>query len=331
MQPLIKPDNGDIDDCIRYYLQLCLAKGQSSETVASKQNGLSLFMRWLTPSGDRQLSDITLDMMDRYQLYLHSYRHPVHGRPLSRGTQRNRLTVVKVFMHSMYIKGCMEHPTLERFELPSPGYRLPKAVFSEPEIEAMLKQTLVYGELGVRDRAILETYYATGIRRGELSRLTLDDVDHVGHVLRVEQGKGNKDRFVPIAPRACDWITSYLQSTRPRLAAVHSGRMLFLDSTGYAIKPRRLSALAAKYVRLAGIGKRGACNLYRHTTATLMLEYGADIRHVQEMLGHASISTTQVYTHVAIGKLKDVYAKTHPAARGKPGKNPQLTKPQGAR
>uniref|UniRef100_UPI0040480E1C tyrosine-type recombinase/integrase n=1 Tax=Rheinheimera sp. TaxID=1869214 RepID=UPI0040480E1C len=310
-----KPENDNIEACISYYLQLCLAKGHSNDTVLCKCNGLRLFMRWAAPLGISKLVDITLDVVDLYQQYLHSYRKPNTHQPLARGTQRNRLTVVKVFMHAMYIKGCIGYPALDRVELPSPGYRLPKAVFNEQEIEMMLKQTLVYGDIGLRDRAILETYYATGMRRSELSRLTLDDIDLVGRVLRINQGKGNKDRLAPIAQRACDWIAYYLTDIRPGIAGIHSGRTLFLDNLGYAFKPRKLSELAGKYVRLAGIGKRGACNLYRHATATLMLEHGADLRHVQEMLGHASISTTQVYTHVAIGKLKEVYERTHPAAR----------------
>ncbi|WP_233081093.1 tyrosine-type recombinase/integrase [Rheinheimera soli] len=315
MTSLIKPVGDQIDECISYYLQLCACKGESPETIASKRSRLKLFMLWAGVFDVSRLMHITLDVMDQYQNYLHSYRQPNHGRPLSRGTQRNRLTVVKVFMHTMYIKGCIAASVLDRIELPLIGRVLPKAIFNEKEIEAILSQTLIYGDWGKRDRAIFETYYATGIRRSELARLTLDDIDLTERLLRVNCGKGHKDRFVPIAKRACTWVEHYLEQVRPLLANLHSGRTLFLDNQGKAFRPRKLSELASKYVRLAGIRKQGACNLYRHATATLMLEYGADVRHVQEMLGHASISTTQIYTHVTIVKLREVYEKTHPAAR----------------
>lgn len=312
---IIKPDDDRFWPCVAYYLDLCLAKGQSPETVAAKRSGLKLFYQWYRQCGLDNLNELTLELMDSYQQALHLYRQPHNGQPLTKGTRRNRLTVVKVFMHQMYLKGVTANTVWERLELPSPGKRLPKALFSEAEINRMLAQTLCYGPKGLRDRAVLETYYASGIRRSELAHLALDDVDLNARMLRVNQGKGDKDRLVPIARRTCDWLVRYLNEIRPQLATLNSGQALFLANNGKAFKPRQLSELAAKYVRLAGIRKRGACNLYRHATATLMLEHGADLRHVQEMLGHADISTTQIYTHVSLTKLREVYEKTHPAAK----------------
>ena len=311
---LTKPETEAFWPCVEYYLALCLAKGQSPETVAAKLSGLKLFFRWYGAQGLRGLQELTLDVMDGYQEMLHQYKQPDRQRPLSKGTIRNRLTVVRVFMQSMYLKGMLAENPLARFELPSPGRRLPMAIFSEAEIEKMLAQALVYGHKGIRDRAVLETYYATGIRRSELGRLLVDDLDMAKRMLRVNRGKGDKDRMVPIAKRACEWIMHYLHRIRPGLETIHSGMTLFLTNEGEPFTPRKLSGLAAKYVKLAGIRKPGACNLYRHATATLMLENGADIRHVQEMLGHADISTTQIYTHVTITKLREVYERTHPAA-----------------
>lgn len=181
------------------------------------------------------------------------------------------------------------------------------------EVEAICKQTQLLGLKGSRDRAVLETFYATGIRRMELANRDIRDVSIKEEVVTVRRGKGARDRRVPISRRALAWVEFYLTRVRPKFANMGSGHALFLDNRGRRYKPRQLTELASQYVKLAGIKKPGASNLFRHTTATLMLENGADIRYVQEMLGHADISSTQVYTHVAIGKLKEVYRRTHPS------------------
>jgi integrase/recombinase XerD len=131
----------------------------------------------------------------------------------------------------------------------------------------------------------------------------------------IRQGKGRKDRMVPIGERAVLWIKKYLADVRPSFAMEPDDRTLFLTGYGESIKPNRLSDIVAHYVDKANIGKRGSCHLFRHTMATLMLEHGADIRFIQQMLGHAELSTTQIYTQVSIRMLKEIHAKTHPSAR----------------
>jgi len=170
---------------------------------------------------------------------------------------------------------------------------------------------------GLRDRAILETLYSTGLRRAELARLAVHDVDFAGGALTVRKGKGGKDRVVPIGERALAWIEKYLADARPALArAGDEADTLFLSERGgKPLTVAYLSSMATRYVTRAGFGKSGSCHLFRHTCATLMLEGGADIRHVQEQLGHACLQTTQIYTHVSISRLKEVHAATHPAAK----------------
>ena len=131
----------------------------------------------------------------------------------------------------------------------------------------------------------------------------------------IRQGKGRKDRMVPIGERAVLWIKKYLTDVRPSLSLEQDHGALFLTNYGEAIKPNRLSDMVAHYVGEANIGKRGSCHLFRHTMATLMLEHGADIRFIQQILGHADLSTTQIYTQVSIRKLKEIHTKTHPSAR----------------
>jgi integrase/recombinase XerD len=181
------------------------------------------------------------------------------------------------------------------------------------EAEAVLAQPDVRTALGLRDRAVLEVFYSCGLRRMELIGLMLGDLDAERGLVLVREGKGRKDRMVPIGERALGWTEKYLDEVRPRLLRSLAEQSVFLTSRGRAFRPNRLSELVRGYVAAAGIGKQGSCHLWRHTTATLMHEGGADIRDVQEMLGHADLSTTEIYTRVSVHRLKAVHTRTHPA------------------
>jgi len=159
------------------------------------------------------------------------------------------------------------------------------------------------------------SHYSTGMRRTELARLTVSDVDWGRRLVLIRQGKGRRDRLVPIGPRALAWVGRYLAEVRPRDVRAPAGGTLFLTARGHAFHPNHLSALVRGYVEAAQLGKRAACHLFRHTMATLMLEGGADIRFIQEMLGHAKLTSTQRYTHVSVQHLQAVHAATHPAGR----------------
>ena len=200
-------------------------------------------------------------------------------------------------------------------ELPKLEKRLPKHVLTIAEADCVLCQPDTDGDLGVRDRAILETLYSTGMRRMELIGLCIYDLDVDRGTIMIRQGKGKKDRMVPIGERALDWIDRYVTDVRPTLVLEPDNGTLYLTSQGEAFSPNRLTQLARTYVNAAELGKTGACHLFRHTMATLMLEGGADVRFIQEMLGHASLETTQIYTQVSIRRLKQIHAMTHPSAK----------------
>jgi integrase/recombinase XerD len=168
---------------------------------------------------------------------------------------------------------------------------------------------------GIRDRAIMETFYSTGIRRMELVNLCCPDIDAERGTLMVRQGKGKKDRIVPVGERALMWIARYRDEVRPGLAVGDDDGTLFLSNLGLPFGVNRLTHLVRDYVDAAQIGKHGSCHLFRHTMATLMLEGGADLRYIQAMLGHASPTTTQIYAQVSIRALKAIHTATHP---GKP-------------
>jgi integrase/recombinase XerD len=202
------------------------------------------------------------------------------------------------------------HNPASELEMPKIGFRLPKAV---SEAEQILAQPKIHGPLGLRDRAILETFYSTGMRRVELANLKLWDTDAERGTITIRQGKGKKDRVIPLGDRAALWVRKYIQDGRPHLAVDPDDGTVFLSNAGEPLALDYLTELVRGYVEASGISKRGACHMFRHTCATLMLEGGADIRFIQAMLGHAKLETTQIYTHVAIRQLQEIHRATHPA------------------
>jgi integrase/recombinase XerD len=202
-------------------------------------------------------------------------------------------------------------PTVE-LELPRREQPLPQAVLTAEEVERVLAVPDLATACGIRDRAILETFYSTGIRRTELVRLKTTDLDGDQRLLWIRLGKGGRDRVVPIGSRALRWIERYARDVRPEWVSESDDGVLFLTTRGNPLHLARVSERVAQYVDQANVGKRGSCHLFRHTMATLMLEGGADIRWIQAMLGHAQLSTTALYTRVAISQLKRVHERTHP-------------------
>lgn len=299
----------------RIYLADCDDRGESPRTVEGKRSNLGFFIRWCQGQGLDYCHDIDLANLELYRSHIGHLVDRRRKKRLDIATQRNRLSAIKGFLRRLQYLRLIEHNPSEFFESPGIPRRIPRAILTEPEIELILDHVLLYGDRGIRDRAILETLYATGLRRMEVGRLTITDVDFATHVVQVNEGKGRKDRRVPIASRACHWIRRYLTDIRPQWSHEKTGPTLFLSTRGNPLTPGQLSRLGAKYIHRAGVNKPGACHVWRHSAATLMLENGAGLRQIQEMLGHASIATTQIYTHLSLGQLKAVYARTHPAAR----------------
>lgn len=303
-----------LNPCVEFYLDDCLARGQSNSTVNSKRRLLDLFCRWAISQGVDQVSDIGIDLLEQYRRYWYRYRKPKDNEPLEIATQHQRLGAVLVFLKKLAYYRIITDDAFSQFELPKVPLRLPQQIPNEGDVTKVLQQTLIKGRIGIRDRAILEVYYACGLRRAELANLNVNDVHFNHQILTIRKGKGGNDRNVPIADRALQAIRLYLNELRDDLATIDSGNALFLGETGKRMHCSKLTQLVGDYIRRAGVASKGACHLFRHATATHMLRNGADIRHVQEMLGHKDIKSTQLYTHVTIGDLKQVYDNTHPAA-----------------
>lgn len=303
-----------LDECLSFYIEDCLARGQSNATINSKNNLLLMFIRWAATKKITTVWEVDLFVMEEYRRYLSAYRKPKDSESLSITTQAQRLIALRVFLERMFYYDVITDNFFAKFELPRTGRCLPKFIPDEEEIELIINQTKTKGNIGIRDKAILETYYAGGLRRTELANLDIRHVDTKNLTVTVRKGKGGYDRVVPIVERTVDAIDDYLNKVRPLLATFSSGDALFLGETGKRILSSKLTELVGEYVRRSGVAESGACHLFRHATGTHMLRNGADIRYVQEMLGHEDLNTTQRYTHVVINDLKKVHQQTHPFA-----------------
>lgn len=197
--------------------------------------------------------------------------------------------------------------------MPRPEKRLSQESLSLQEVKQVLNVPDTADPLGLRDRAILELFYSTGMRRGELAKLEIHDLNRDRQTLQIRQGKGHKDRIVPVGTRALQWLKRYLDETRPKLLLDPNEKALFVTSYGEAFNPDVISRMVSKFIKKAEIDKPGSCYILRHSCATHMLESGADIRFIQKLLGHEKLETTAIYTHVSIEQLKAVHSKTHPA------------------
>jgi len=314
IEDLVPVGPGTLGSWVLRYLDHQASRGCSEHTIRGASAHLRYFLVWADERGLVRPEEVTVSVLGRYQRWLFHYRGE-HGRPLSFRSQHDRLGSVRRFFRWLAKNRVLEMSPAELLELPRVERRLPRAVLTVAEAERVLAQPDTTSAQGLRDRAILELLYSTGIRRQELIGLSLYDLDVDGGGLAVRQGKGKKDRLVPVGERALAWLGRYLDQVRPELALEPDDGTLFLTGLRGRFSPDRLTKLVRGYVDAAGIGKRGSCHLFRHTMATLMLEGGADLRFIQAMLGHADISTTQIYTQVAIRQLKEVHERTHPGAR----------------
>jgi len=298
------------------YLHWTQVRNYSEATVRNRRVHIGFFLNWCIERGLREPVEITRPVLERYQRYLFHYRKK-NGEPLSFHSQHSRLAPVRVWFKWLVKQNYLLANPASEIELPRLGYRLP-TVLTVAEVEQVLAQPDIHDPLGLRDRAILETFYSTGMRRLELIHLKLFDLDLERGIVTIRQGKGKKDRVIPIGDRAVAWIQKYLREARPTLVLEPDDATLFLSADGVPIGRDHLTFMARGYIAQAKIGKMGACHLFRHTMATLMHEGGADIRFIQQMLGHSKLSSTQIYTQVSIRMLKHVHAATHPAQLQKP-------------
>jgi integrase/recombinase XerC len=293
----------------RFVDYLTVERGASPHTCRAYRKDLELFSAFLQEQG---LSlDVTKIDYLTIRLYLgHLYR----GKRIKRTSVKRKLASLRTFFKYLKREGIVEKNPAKMVAIPKGGKDLPHTL-SVDEAFRFLAIPDSTSPLGSRDRAILEFLYSSGLRVGELTALSLDDLDLGAGMVRV-MGKGSKERMVPIGSKAVEALRLYLTHRGELLAKWHTDtRYLFLNHQGGRLTARSVGRMIKKYLLLAGIMKETTPHTFRHSFATHLLDAGADLRGIQELLGHASLSTTQKYTHVSSAKLMEVYDRSHPRAR----------------
>ena len=297
------PRPADLAEIDNFCDALWLEDGLAKATLDSYRSDLGRLAGWLAEHGHEALLDIRETTLTAFIAHL--------ARLTRASSQARYLSTLRRFYRWQVGRGrIVSDPTL-KLANPSLPSRLPK-VMSEKQVESLLDAPDLDTPLGLRDRAMLETIYATGLRVSELVNLKLHEVGLADGVLRA-LGKGSKERLVPLGQLAIDWITRYLHEARPEILHGQQSDALFVTARGGAMTRQAFWQLIKRYALVAGIAPaRLSPHVLRHAFATHLLNHGADLRVVQLLLGHADISTTQIYTHVARERLKSLHAEHHP-------------------
>lgn len=268
------------------------------------------FLGWIAVKGIA-LRDVRPRDLQRYQGELYAVRRK--GQPYASSTIQTKLVAVKTLFRFLVRRQAMLMDPSAQLELPRTEKRLPRLVLTEGEARRIVSAPKGRSPLELRDRAILETLYATGMRVGELVRLKPDDIDTEARLVRIVEGKGRKDRNVPLTTAAAQAIARYLAAGRPALA--RSETWLFLGKRGGLLHRAQVGDIVKAWAKKARVKKNVCCHTFRHSTATHLLRGGADIRQIQVLLGHGSLSTTERYTHVEVSDLRRVIERAHPRGR----------------
>lgn len=285
---------------------LTVELGLSANTRQAYERDLRLFCKTLGFKNSDALVNVSREQITGYMTQLKE-------KGLAAATIARKLAAIKAFYRFITAEGYMDANPAEVVEAGTKGIKLPR-VLSEDEVVRLLNQPDITTAEGFRDRTMLEVLYATGMRVSELINLTLERVDlNMKYIIAF--GKGSKERIVPLGSVAAEFLQQYLEKVRPKLT--HEDRntnIVFLAFGGHELTRQRFWQIIRAYGRKANINKALTPHILRHSFATHLLDNGADLRSVQELLGHSDISTTQIYTHLTNKRLRDIYAKAHPRA-----------------
>ncbi len=295
-----------------FYLDSDAMRNCSPRTIEANQGTLLRFDRWCEQRSVLTPADLKEEVISGYRRYLFHWISEATGQSLSANSQACALTIVRSFCQWLTRNEVIPGDPTLGLQIPRAPRRRLADVLTTSEAVALLCQPDITTPLGIRNRAILETFFSTAIRASELGNLEPADVVAERGLIQIRGGKGDKDRVVPISRSALDWIDKYASDVRPGALRGDGPHKLFLSTTGKSLTRESLALIVRQSLRSAEIEKRGACHLLRHTAATLMMENGADLRALQVYLGHSKLDTTQIYTHMTLGRLREIHAKTHP-------------------
>jgi integrase/recombinase XerD len=287
----------------RFLLYLATERGLSDNYQISTRSSLERFAAWAENRGVTSPSDVTPALLSEFLI-------AEKKRGLSATSIKLEAVALRIFFRFLTARALITLDPAEKLPLPHLPKTLPQPL-SPPEITRLVEAPAGNTPLEIRDRALLELLYACGLRIAEACNIRLENLDEEGGVVRVT-GKGNKTRLVPVGSSALEALKIYLAVARPKLLSPRSGAAIFLSVRGHPLTPARIWQLVRHYARRAGIEEAIHPHQLRHSFATHLLAGGADLRIIQEMLGHASIATTQIYTQVDRSQLKSVHRKFHP-------------------
>lgn len=306
----------ELTNAVRQYLNAITAQGHSHYTVRGAKSAFKELIAFLKAIEVTRIEQLDHDALMQYREEL-SWRLTPQGTPLATESQSTLLGHLRAFCRFLVAQDWLVADPSKKIPNPKKTQRLPKAILEPREIEKILAQPDMTTARGYRDRVILEVLYATAMRREEAANLLLEDIDTESGYVVIRQGKGGKDRVVPIGASVCQLIDTYVAGVRTDWINSENDAHLFLNRFGYDMDPNAVYHVVLKHARDAQLKKPVSTHTFRHSCATHMLRNGAPIRHIQELLGHASLETTQVYTRITINDLKAIHKRFHPREQQK--------------
>ncbi len=289
----------------------------SEASIKTYQRNVQRFFQYLEERGVEELKEVTPAIVSQYQVYL-STNPGIKKKRLSLSSQHHLITSLKSFFRAMVREGKLLFDPSSHIEFPRLRRNLPREILTFKETDMLLNAPNPEKPLELRDKAILELFYSSGLRNSELRNLLVHDVDLLGRLVRIRHAKGDKERVVPIGRVAVSYLEEYLREVRPKFLNGDATEVLFLSNRGHRLDQSLPAYLVQKYAKRVKIIKRIDAHTLRHTCATHLLRCKAPLRYIQELLGHTSLDTTQIYTHVEPIDLKRIHAQTHPREKGFP-------------
>lgn len=307
----IENRQSEIENAVEEFIRYQETIGRSVSTRDGHRINLKYWQKYLAGQNIANLADITPQIVAGYQAWVYNYQTRF-GKPFTIASQIQVLNNLQVFYRYLIMTGKVLASPAEIIRLPKEPRKLPAVVLTQKEMKKLLAQPDTTTVLGFRDRTMYEVLYSTGIRISELIGLRVQDVSFSDGMLFIHAGKGGKDRVVPLGKTACRFLDEYIKNIRPMFREASATDALFFNKQGRQHKKTGIWIKLRLYALRAGIKKRITVHTFRHTLATEMLKHGADLRQIQELLGHTSLRTTQLYTQIVKGELRRVQEQCHP-------------------
>jgi len=305
------PSNRSLEELIHLYLNNLQVRNYSKRTVKDYGYNLGFLERFLKEKNIHSIQEITASIVAEFQQWFF-YLPTKRGHARSAKDQNTVLTTVKGFFKFLKHEEFLSHDPAANVEYAREPRRLPKNILTPQEAKRIIESVDISNARGYRDRVLLEVLYSCGARRTELLNVKVQDVNLEEELLFIREGKGGADRIVPLSHIACKMLETYIKGVRPQLLFGRNSDFLFLSRRGKQLDRESLSTIIKKYAKLAKIQKNVTPHLWRHSMACHLLKNDSKLRHLQSILGHKSLATTEKYLHLTINEIKDEHRKHHP-------------------